>query len=174
MKPTNWHVITGAPCSGKTAVICELERRGYVVVHEVARAHIDAEMRKGRSLKQIKADLPAFERHILSAKIKIEKELDPAALVFLDRAVPDSIAYYQLAGLDMTEAWEASQAFRYRKIFLLEKIQFKPDAVRSENKRVAEELDRLLEAAYQRLGHTPIRVPLMSIAERVNFILEKT
>ena len=31
---TNWHVITGAPCSGKTTVIRELERRGYSVVHE--------------------------------------------------------------------------------------------------------------------------------------------
>ncbi|MBW2239191.1 MAG: AAA family ATPase [Deltaproteobacteria bacterium] len=34
MQQTNWHVITGAPCSGKTSVICELERRGHPVVHE--------------------------------------------------------------------------------------------------------------------------------------------
>jgi predicted ATPase len=38
---TNWYVITGAPCSGKTSVIRELEKRGYRVVHEVARAYIE-------------------------------------------------------------------------------------------------------------------------------------
>ena len=37
MQQTNWHVITGAPCSGKTGVIRELGQLGHLVVHEVAR-----------------------------------------------------------------------------------------------------------------------------------------
>jgi len=172
MKKTNWHVITGAPCSGKTAVIRELEQRGFAVVHEVARAYIDAQFSKGKDLKQIKTDLPAFEGHILNAKVRIEGGLDPEAVVFLDRAVPDSIAYYELAGLDSTEPFERSRTFRYKEIFLFERIRFKTDAVRSEDDRVAAELDRLLEAAYRRLGYRPLRVPLLPVKDRIQFILQ--
>jgi len=59
MQQTNWHVITGAPCSGKTSVICELERLGHPVVHEAARAYIDKELEKGKTMARIKADISA-------------------------------------------------------------------------------------------------------------------
>jgi len=173
MKKTNWHVITGAPCAGKTAVILELEYRGYAVVHEVARAYIDAEIGKGRDMRQIKTDLPAFEGHILKTKARIESGLDPDAVVFLDRAVPDSIAYCQLAGLDPAEPIKSSSVFCYRQILLFERIRFKTDAVRSEDDRIAASLDRLLEAAYCKLGYRPVRVPLMPIDERVDFIMKR-
>jgi len=172
MKQTNWHVITGAPCAGKTAVIRELECRGYAVVHEAARAYIDAELGMGKDLAQIKADLPGFEGHILKTKVGIEAGLDPAAVVFLDRAVPDSIAYYQQAGLDPAEPFDCSRTFRYKEIFIFERIGFKTDEVRSEDDRIAAELDRLLEAAYRKLGYCPVRVPLMPVGERVEFILK--
>ena len=46
---TNWYVITGAPSSGKSSVIRELENLGYRVVHEVARAYIEEELKKGKN-----------------------------------------------------------------------------------------------------------------------------
>ncbi|MBW1726234.1 MAG: AAA family ATPase [Deltaproteobacteria bacterium] len=55
MQRTNWYVTTGAPCSGKTAVISALEQLGYPVVHEVARAYIDEELKKGKSIAKIKS-----------------------------------------------------------------------------------------------------------------------
>jgi len=91
MKQTNWHVITGAPCSGKTTVIRELEQLGYPVVHEVARAYIDERLKTGETIDRIKADILSFERHILYKKIAIEQSLFKEETVFLDRAVPDSI-----------------------------------------------------------------------------------
>ena len=57
VRRTNWYVITGAPCSGKTSVINAFEQQGFLVVHEVARAYIDEELQQGKSLKQIKADV---------------------------------------------------------------------------------------------------------------------
>jgi predicted ATPase len=35
MSETNWYVVTGAPSSGKTTLVRELEKLGYRVVHEV-------------------------------------------------------------------------------------------------------------------------------------------
>lgn len=98
---TNWYVITGAPCSGKTSVLRGLEQRGFQVVDEVARAFIDSQLARGRTLAEIKADVGSFERHILFEKMRIEKNLSRNRTVFFDRAVPDSIAYFQVEGLEL-------------------------------------------------------------------------
>ena len=79
---TNWHVITGAPCSGKTTVIHELEHRGYSVIHEVAQAYIEAKLATGLSLARIRSDAPAFERRILEEKVAIERKLGTRDTIF--------------------------------------------------------------------------------------------
>ena len=170
---TNWYVITGAPCSGKTSVIKALERQGFRVVHEVARAYIDAEIKKGKRLHQIKADLYQFENHIFLTKLKIEASLPQNDIIFLDRAVPDSIAYFQLEGLDPAQPIEKSKLVRYKKIFMFEKFAFLEDGVRVEDDLQAERIDNLLETAYRELNYEIVRVPPISVEERTAFILER-
>lgn len=172
MQQTHWHVITGAPCSGKTAVICELERRGYPVVHEAARAYIHEELQKGKTMAQIKGDILAFERHILYQKIEIEQSLSKDATVFLDRAIPDSIGYYLLEGLNPDDPIQKSGLWRYKNIFFFERITFEIDTVRSEDDEIAAALDGLLKKSYQMLGYEIISVPLMAVEDRVDFILK--
>lgn len=171
MRYTNWNVITGAPSSGKTSVIYELEKLGYRVVHEVARAYIDEELQKGKSLKEIKADQLVFERHILHKKIEIEKALPDDEVIFLDRAIPDSIAYFKLEQLNSDEPREKSRAIRYHKIFLFDRLGLESDPVRSEDDRIASQLERLLECIYHTLGYKVIRVPIFSVKLRTDFIL---
>lgn len=169
---TRWSVITGAPCSGKTAVIRMLEERSYRVIHEVARAYIDAELTKGKTLPEIKADEWAFERHILMEKVRIESTLKKDEIIFFDRGVPDSIAYYKLNGLDAAEPFQKSAEVRYQNIFLFERLRFSRDAVRSENEKTARQLDRLIEESYQSLGYDIIHVPLLSVEARTEFVLK--
>ena len=38
---TNWHVITGASCSGKTTLIDQLADKGFQTVPEVARQYFE-------------------------------------------------------------------------------------------------------------------------------------
>ncbi len=170
-RPTNWQVITGAPCSGKTAVIVELGRRGFRVVPEAARAVIDAEIGKGRRLSDIKADAHAFEHRILQAKLAAEARLPEEDLVFLDRALPDSVAYFTLEGLDPREPREQSRRFRYRNVFLFERLAFRPDRVRSENDATAARVERLIENVYLDLGYRPHRVPVLPVTERTDAVL---
>ena len=171
MQPTNWHVITGAPCSGKTAVVNALQRQGFEVVHEVARALIDEELQKGRSLKVVKQDIKAFEQRILDRKLSIESQLSPGKPIYLDRALPDSIAYYRLYGIDPREAIEKSRIYQYKKVFLFERLFFEKDQVRSEDEGMAAELERLLAEGYESLGYSPVKVPLMPVDKRVDFVL---
>jgi len=168
---TNWFVITGAPCSGKTSVIRELETMGNTVVHEAARNYIEIQLAAGKTLEEIKADELAFERHILYQKVSIESNLEKTDLIFLDRAIPDSIAYFITAGLDPSEPLKKSRLFRYRKIFLFERFHFETDRVRSENDIIADRIERLIADSYRNLGYDVIRVPPVSIHRRVQWMM---
>jgi len=168
---TRWCVITGAPCSGKTAVISELARRGFRVVPEAARSFIDVELKKGRCLAEIKSDPARFEGHIFRTKLGIEARLPVHGRLFLDRALPDSIAYYRLEGLDPAEPRRYSRRVRYSRVFLFEPIEFTKDPVRSEDAETAARIERLIEEAYNELGYTIVRVPLLPVTKRTDFVL---
>jgi predicted ATPase len=172
MRITNWYVITGSPCSGKTSVILQLEQLGYKVVHEVARAYINDELRKGKTLDEIKADMSLFEHNIFYRKIEMESSLPDKAIVFLDRAIPDSIAYFRFAGLNPEEPEKESADIRYRKIFLFDRLRIKHDKVRNENEEDSTLIDRLIEETYKTLGYEILRVPLLPVNRRTGFILE--
>ncbi len=173
MRKTDWIVITGAPCSGKTSVVSSMETRGYRVVHETARAYIDELLKSGKSLQEIKADLLSFERTILYRKLAIEAALPENETIFLDRGIPDSIAYYQSAGLDISEPLEKSRGVGYRKVFHCQRLWFENDHARAEDELMAEQLDNLLKQAYEILGYPVVEVPVLTVEQRVDFILER-
>jgi predicted ATPase len=172
MQLTKWQVITGAPCSGKTAVIKELERLGCPVVHEVAREYIDKGLRKGETLAEIKADILSFERDILYKKLEIEQLLPMDKTIYLDRAIPDSIGYYIHEGLDPADPIRKSKFWRYEHVFFFERIPFKKDRVRSEDEKIASKLEGLLKESYRLLGYKIVAVPFMPVSHRVDFILK--
>ena len=164
-------MITGAPSAGKTSVIRELERRGYPVVEETARAYIEERLAAGLSLEAIRTDELAFESEILRRKMRLEAALAPQRLTFLDRAVPDSVAYFKAAGLDPAPCLAPSRRVRYAGVFLLDRLRFEKDPVRAEDATAAARLERLLTAAYQDLGHLLVRVPVRPVARRADMIL---
>ena len=90
----------------------------------------------------------------------------------MDRAVPDSIAYFKSAGLNPNEPVKKSKLVRYKKIFLFERLEFEKDRVHSENQLKAAEIELLLEKAYQMLDYDIVYVPVLSIQKRTDFILQ--
>lgn len=172
MRITNWYVITGAPCSGKTTLINELERLGYRVLHEAARAYLDAEITKGKSIAQLKADIRAFERRILRDKLAAEDSLPAVETIFMDRAVPDSIAYYKLEGLCPREPICESRKVRYKKIFFCERLELENDIVRVEDDAKVDRLQHLLKESYEMLGYTLLQVPRGPVNDRMRILLE--
>lgn len=171
---TNWCVVTGAPSSGKTSVVDELAHRGHAIQAEVARELIEECLRKGKSLADIRSQpdgLRELQRRILELKLAREMALDTKTLVFMDRGMPDSITYFRLAGLDTMEAEAASHLFRYRAVFIFERLPIKQDGIRTESEGDAAKIDLLLEEDYRALGYDPVRVPVLPIAKRADFIL---
>lgn len=170
---TNWYVITGAPCSGKTAVIKYLEKQGFSVVHETARNYINNELRKGKTIQQIRSDELAFQRYIMTKKFKIENLMPVENMVFFDRGMPDSIAYYRFAGFNPAVAIEKSRFFKYKKVYMFERLLIENDPVRWESDKDAEKLHQLIIEAYHLLGYQLIYVPVLPIKERADFIIKE-
>jgi len=172
MKTPPHYVLTGGPCAGKTTVILELQKRGYHVLEEAARSVIDEMLAQGKTLDDIRGDPRAFQRTILRRKAVKESELPKDHVYFLDRGMPDSIAYYRENDIpEDDELWSACRASRYANVFLLDLLEFVPDGARNESPELAARLQTALENAYRELGYEPVRVPVMSVEKRADLIL---
>ncbi len=169
----NWYVLTGAPSSGKTTVLEELKKKGYKVYEEWARVYIDQEIKSGRSIQEIRKDESQFQEKILDLKVNFEKTLHSQSTLFLDRGIPDSIAYMKLCGIPIKPQFQQIlKKCSYKKVFLLELLEYKIDYARTESQKDAFILDSLLKASYKDLGMELIKVPKMSVEKRVNFIIK--
>lgn len=168
---SNWYVITGGPSSGKTTVLNELAKLEYVIYPEAARVFIDQEMAKGKSLKEIRGNEAEFQRKVLKLKIEVEKAAPKDKTVFFDRAIPDSIAYYQICGLDPKEVLKFCKRRVYKKIFLFEQLPFENDYARIEDGKTIKKLNKLLKESYKNLGYEVIVMSPVSVKERVKMIL---
>src|SRR3989344_7299534 len=102
-KEPRWYVTAGGPGSGKTTTVNILKERGYTTTIEHARHYIDTERVTGKSVEEIRANQLAFQRGILEMQMREEKTLSKDTLVFLDRALPDALAYYQFLDLPVDE-----------------------------------------------------------------------
>ena len=168
-----WYVISGGPSSGKTTTIELLRARGFHVTHEQASDIIAEELAKGRTLLDVRADGDWFQEEILKRQLEDEATLSPTETVFLDRGVPDGLGYELYLGLkNNPELHRASQAARYRKVFLLDCLPVKVDWNRHEDAQVQQEIHDAIRAIYLELGFDLIDVPALSAEERVEFILE--
>ncbi len=170
-----WYVITGGPCSGKTAIINKFEEMGYSVVHEVARSLIESELGSGKTKEMVRSDDKAFQKRLLCRKIEVEKNISSRGIVFLDTAIPDSIPYYILNGINFDE--RTMKIFKkkpYKKIFLLEQLPFfKEDNVRIEDNQLSVRINRLIFETYASLGYEIINVPFSPLEKRIALILSR-
>ncbi|WP_448263644.1 AAA family ATPase [Microbacterium aurum] len=73
--------------------------RGYTTTIEHARHYIDLQRITGRSTAEVRARQSEFQRAVVDMQIEQEHSLDPQHTVFLDRALPDSLAYYRFLNL---------------------------------------------------------------------------
>lgn len=171
---TNWYVITGGPSSGKTTTISLLKSKGYATTPEMARAIIEEEMDLGRELAEIRADGDAFQIQILHRQQQLEAKLDPEQVVFMDRGIPDGLAYERFLGLTPNpELVAASEAAAYHKVFVLDLLPIEDDGGRIENAEQQRQIHDQLLLTYRELGCDVVEVPVMSPGERAQFVLER-
>jgi predicted ATPase len=171
---TNWCVITGGPCTGKTTVIELLAQRGYKTTVEHARHYIDTQKVQGRTTAEIRQNKKAFQLAVLKMQMEEEANLDVNELVFLDRALPDAMAYYRFLGLEYDKNLEEQcNKYCYRKVFILDRLPLVKDYARMEDEAEQIRIHNLIIEVYESFPCPIVHVPVLPPEERVDFILDR-
>jgi len=173
-KITEWYVITGGPSSGKTTTVELLKQRGYKTTIEHARHYIDTGRVTGKTTGEIRANHLVFQRGVLDMQIEQEKQLAPDEVVFLDRALPDALAYYHFLNLpEDREMKDAIHQASYKKVFIMDPLPLQRDYARTEDETAQKRIHELLTKVYESLPFPVIHVPVLPPEERVDFILKR-
>ncbi|MGE5041563.1 MAG: AAA family ATPase [Candidatus Levyibacteriota bacterium] len=171
----NWFVITAAPSSGKTTTINLLSRLGYKTAHETARLYIESELKKGLTMEEIRKDQLSFQMKILAMQQELEASLTKSEITFLDRAIPDTMAYLIFRKCLIPDFFldiYKESARKYKKVFILDRLPFEKDHVRVEDDQDSRMIHDLLIKSYMEIGLEIVSVPVMEKKERVEFILK--
>lgn len=169
----NWYAISGVASSGKTTIINLLEQKGYKVIHESATEFVKQQFTKGYTIEQLRRDEGRFQETILQLKLFNESMLDPQKITFIDRGIPDTVAFYKMYNLQMPDYMKhAIKDASYRKVFLFERLPLIKEDFRPEPEEEIAKMDEYNKKAYKELGHNVIPVPAMTVDKRLQFILD--
>jgi predicted ATPase len=168
---TNWHVIAGAPCSGKTTLIDHLADKGFQTVPETGRQYFERELARGRTIDEIRED-EVTEWGIAGMQLRIEHGLQAIDVLFLDRALPDYLAWHRARGLNPNELLSECFHHRYASVFVLDRFPIQRDGLRPQDEALAAFLDEWIARDYSALGYRVVRVPVLPPEERLAFVLE--
>ena len=169
---TNWHVIAGAPSSGKSTLIHQLAGKGFRTISEIARHYFERELAKGRTIDEISEDDAALQRQLMDVQLRLERGLRADDALFLDRAFPDALTFSRIAGLNPNAFVSECFHHRYASVFLLDRFPVEQDGVRFHDDATARFLDEWHARDYGALGYDVVRVPVLSPDERLAFVLE--
>jgi predicted ATPase len=171
---TNWYVLTGAACCGKTTLLEMLAGRGFQVIPESARDFFMREFARGRTLDEVRLDGGALQRGIATLQLRYEGGFAAGKVTFLDRAIPDSLTFYRLHGLNPNEILPECFYHRYAGVFILDRLPLhRQQTLGPEDDANSAFLDEWLERDYRALGYEVLRVPVLSPQERLEFILAR-
>jgi predicted ATPase len=104
--------------------------------------------------------------------LDVEHGLRANDVLFLDRAFPDALAFCRANGLNPNEFLADCFHHRYASVFLLDRFPVEQDGIRTEDDDAAKLIDEWLDRDYCALGYSVVRVPVLSLQERLAFVLE--
>jgi predicted ATPase len=168
-------VLIGGPGTGKTTLINTLIEKGYRCYPEVSREVIQNAQKEG--IDQLFLEKPLlFSELLLQGRIKQHQDArnETQELVFLDRGIPDVVAYLDFVNNEYPEEFtKACEQFKYDRLFLLppwEEI-YQSDNERYESFEQATQLYQFLAKTYANFGYQITEVPKDTVNNRVDFIL---
>ncbi|HZW63390.1 MAG TPA: ATP-binding protein [Flavobacteriaceae bacterium] len=169
-------VITGGPGTGKSSCIHALKKRGYVCFDEVSREITRKAQQEG--IDQLFLSNPLrFSELLLEGRVKQYRDAvkHPSPVVFLDRGIPDIVAYMDYANTKYPDSFiNTCKKFIYTHVFTLAPWQeiYQRDNERYENFDQAVDIHNQLVNTYKKYNYTLYDVPFGAIEKRVDYILD--
>jgi len=170
---TNWVVCTGTYSAGKTTLVRDIaESLGVCFHEEPARTFIEKQLQLGRTNSEVWANVGATVMPVHKLRLDLENSLNVEELLLLDTAIPDTIPYALLYGINPEEIIKASSLFRYKEpVFLVEPLPFKSDEIRKSDSKERFALHYLRKKIYITLGYHVVSVPVLDRISRRDFVL---
>jgi predicted ATPase len=169
---SNLFILTGAPGTGKTAILRQLGNE-FRCVDEPAR-EILAEQRATGGRGTWDQDPSLFVHLLLQRSIeKYAIARRSGQTVVFDRGIPDCIVYAVRAGTDPTPSLEAADSYRYQPHVLF--LEPWSDIYDTDEERIMSFDDTVsfgksLRDVYERSGYTLVEVPRDPIDDRATFV----
>ena len=157
---------------GKTTLIDHLGSLGFATVREAARDVIEEQALLGSDVLPWR-NQSVFQRHVFN--LQLEREATASGpIVFMDRGIPDGVAYLRAYGLSVFRDMLVQSRARYDGVFLVEPHGvYADDPQRRENSEQALILHKVLGTTYRDLGYELIIVPAMSVTRRARFVVDR-
>jgi predicted ATPase len=150
-----------------------LAAEGYQTVPETAHEYLEQEKASGRTLQDIFNDRFELQRIFIEMQSGVEGKLEPKEMNFLDRALPDSLTFNRLAGIDPNGLLPDCFHYRYASVFILDALPYDKNGIRDVDSANVDFLDEWLERDYRSLGYQVLRVPVLPPPERLAYVLER-
>ena len=170
------YIITGAPGAGKTSIINELKKRKFNCIDENSREIIAEQIITGGKILPWKNQI-AFENKIANMRTQQYLASPEDCICFFDRSVLDCIAYLTSNNLEVpSEISEDIKKCNFNKTVFYTPIWeeiYVNDSERKEKIEQAIKIEKAIINTYQSKGYELIKIPKLSITERVDFIISK-
>lgn len=165
----------GGPGSGKTSIIEELAKKGYVCYPEISRQVTLEAQKSGIDQLFLKEPL-LFSELLLKGRINQYESAtkEQTNYVFIDRGIPDVLAYMHYIGdAYPTNFVDACKNHTYSKIFILPPWEdiYISDNERYETFEQAQLIHQHLIETYESYGYQLQEVPKADLETRIAFIL---
>lgn len=168
-------LLIGGPSSGKTTLIQALEKSGYVCYPEISR-EVTLKARENGIEHLFLTEPFLFSEMLLNGRIEQHQNaIKENKTVFLDRGIPDVLAYLDFIGDDYPQNFiDSCHHHNYDKVFILPPWEtiYTTDEERYESFEQAMKIHDHLVKTYEKFGYKLIEVPKDTVENRKDFILK--